>query len=49
MCGRQRKNMANKVVGCVWEIRDRKWKNDFKRRIMFEKLVEKVLMYGAES
>jgi hypothetical protein len=30
---------ANKVVGCVWGIGERKWGSDFRRGI---------LMYGAE-
>jgi hypothetical protein len=41
---------ANKVVGCVWGIEERKWGGDFRRRMMmFESLIEKsILMYGAE-
>jgi hypothetical protein len=40
---------ANKVVGCVWGIGERKWGGDFRRRMMmFESMVESVLMYGAE-
>jgi hypothetical protein len=40
---------ANKVVGCVWGIGERKWGGEFGRRMMrFESMVESVLMYGAE-
>jgi hypothetical protein len=41
---------ANKVVGCVWGIEEKKWGGDFRRRMMmFESLIEKsILMYGAE-
>jgi hypothetical protein len=40
---------ANKVVGCVWGIGDRKWGGDFKRRMMmFESMIESILVYGAE-
>jgi hypothetical protein len=40
---------ANKVVGCVWGIGERKWEGEFGRRMMmFESMVESVLMYGAE-
>jgi hypothetical protein len=40
---------ANKVVECVWGIGERKWGDKFGRRIMmFESMVESVLMYGAE-
>jgi hypothetical protein len=40
---------ANKVVGCVWGIGERKWEGEFGRRIMMlESMVESVLMYGAE-
>jgi hypothetical protein len=34
---------ANKVVGFVWEIGERKWGGDFKR-----KMIESILMSGAE-
>jgi hypothetical protein len=34
---------ANKVVECVWEIGERKWGGDFRRR-----MIESILMYGAE-
>jgi hypothetical protein len=41
---------ANKVVGCVWGIRETKWGGEFGRKlIMFESMVESVLMYGAGS
>jgi hypothetical protein len=36
---------ANKVVGCVWGIGERKWVCEFGRRMM---MFESVLMYGAE-
>jgi hypothetical protein len=40
---------ANKVVGCVWGIGERKWEGECGRRMMmFESMVESVLMYGAE-
>jgi hypothetical protein len=40
---------ANKVVGCVWGIGERKWGGEFRRRMMmFESMVESVLIYGAE-
>jgi hypothetical protein len=37
---------ANKVVGCVWGIGERKWGGDFMKRMMSK--VASVLMYGAE-
>jgi hypothetical protein len=40
---------AKKVVGCVWGIGERKWEGEFGRRMMiFESMVQSVLMYGAE-
>jgi hypothetical protein len=40
---------ANKVVGCVGGIGERMWGGEFGRRMMmFESMVESVLMYGAE-
>jgi hypothetical protein len=40
---------ANKVVGCVWGIGERKWGGEFwKRMMMFESMEESVLMYGIE-
>jgi hypothetical protein len=40
---------AKKIVGCIWGIGERKWEGEFGRRmIMFESMVENVLMYGAE-
>jgi hypothetical protein len=42
---------ANKVVGCVWGIGERKWEGDFRRRMMmFESIIESIeySMYGAE-
>jgi hypothetical protein len=40
---------ANKVVGCVWGIGERLLGGEFGRRMMmFESMVESVLMYGAE-
>jgi hypothetical protein len=40
---------ANKLVGCVWGIGERKWGGDFRRRMMmFESMIESILMYGAE-
>jgi hypothetical protein len=37
---------ANKVVGCVWEIGERKWGGEFGKRTMILKSM--MLMYGAE-
>jgi hypothetical protein len=40
---------ANKIVECAWGIEKRKWGGDFRRRMMmFESMVEGVLMYGTE-
>jgi hypothetical protein len=40
---------TNKVVRCVWGIGERMWGGEFGRRMMmFESMVESVLMYGAE-
>jgi hypothetical protein len=40
---------ANKAVGCLWGIGGRKWGGDFRRRMMmFESMIESILMYGAE-
>jgi hypothetical protein len=39
---------ANKVIGCMWGIGERKWGGEFGRIMMFESMVESVLMYGAE-
>jgi hypothetical protein len=40
---------ANKVVGCVWGIGERKWGGAFRKRMMmFETMIESVLMYGAD-
>jgi hypothetical protein len=40
---------ANKLGGCVWGIGERKWGGDFSRRMMmFESMIESILMYGAE-
>jgi hypothetical protein len=39
---------TNKIVECVWGIGERKWGNDFRRRMMmFERMIEnvRVLMY----
>jgi hypothetical protein len=37
------------LVGCVWGIGERKWGGDFRRRMMmFESMIESILMYGAE-
>jgi hypothetical protein len=36
-------------VGCFWGIGERNWGGDFRRRMMmFESMIESVLMYGAE-
>jgi hypothetical protein len=40
---------ANKAVGCLWGIGKRKRGGDFRRRMMmFESMVESILIYGAE-
>jgi hypothetical protein len=40
---------ANKLVGCVWGIGERKWGGDFRRgMMMIESMIERILMYGAE-
>ncbi|KAH0818454.1 hypothetical protein GEV33_004337 [Tenebrio molitor] len=40
---------ANKIIGAVWGIGERKFGHDFRRRIMmFDSLVKSVVMYGAE-
>ncbi|KAJ3629041.1 hypothetical protein MTP99_013464 [Tenebrio molitor] len=40
---------ANKAVGCVWGIGERKWGDDFRRRMMmFESMIESILIYRAE-
>jgi hypothetical protein len=40
---------ANKIIGVVWGIGERKFGHDFRRRIMmFDSLVKSVMMYGAE-
>jgi hypothetical protein len=41
---------ANKMVGCVWKIGERKRGGDFRRRMMmFESMIESIiLMYGAK-
>jgi hypothetical protein len=39
---------ANKVVGCVWGIGERKWEDDLRRgMVIFESMIESIL-YGAE-
>jgi hypothetical protein len=38
---------ANKIVGCVWRIGEKKWGGDFMRR-MFESMIESILMYEPE-
>jgi hypothetical protein len=41
---------ANKVVGCVCGIGERKWGGDFRRiMMMFESMVESILMYGVRG
>jgi hypothetical protein len=40
---------ANKVVGRVWGIGERKWGDDFRRRMMmFQSMIERILMYREE-
>jgi hypothetical protein len=40
---------ANKIIGAVWRIKERKFGHDFRRRVkMFDSLVKSVMMYGAE-
>jgi hypothetical protein len=39
----------NKEVGCVWRKGERKWGDNFRRRMMmFESMIENILMYGTE-
>jgi hypothetical protein len=39
---------ANKVVGCVWGIGERKWEDDLRRgMVIFENMIESIL-YGTE-
>jgi hypothetical protein len=33
---------VKKVVGCVWEMGERKWEGDFRRRMMFGSVTESV-------
>jgi hypothetical protein len=40
---------ANKVVGRVWGTGERKWGDDFRRRMMmFQSMIERILMYREE-
>ncbi|KAJ3643680.1 hypothetical protein Zmor_026377 [Zophobas morio] len=40
---------ANTVIGIVWEIGERKFRHNYKRRMMiFDSLIKSVFMYGAE-
>jgi hypothetical protein len=40
---------ANKVVGCVWGIGERKWGGDFRRRMMmFESMIEYIDVRGKD-
>jgi hypothetical protein len=40
---------ANRAVGCVWGIGERKWGGDFRRRMMmFENMIESILMYESK-
>lgn len=40
---------ANKVMGMVWGIGERKFGHDYRRRVMmFDSLIKSMLMYGAE-
>jgi hypothetical protein len=41
-------DIANKVAGCVWRIRERKWGGEFRRMMTFESTMESILMYRAE-
>ena len=46
---RERVRNANKVLGIVWRIGERKFRYDFKRRIMmYDSLIKTMLTYGAE-
>jgi hypothetical protein len=38
---------ANRAVGCLWGIGERKWGGDF-RRMMFESMIKSIWMYGSE-
>jgi hypothetical protein len=39
---------AKKALRCVWKRGERKWVGDFRRRIIFESMIESILMYGVE-
>jgi hypothetical protein len=48
--GKEIVRKANKVVRGIWGIGERKWKGDFRRRMMiFESIIENILMYGTET
>ena len=41
---------ANKVIGTVWGIGERKFGHDYMRRMMmFDSLIKSVFMYGANG
>lgn len=42
------KRKANVIMRQVWEIRERWFKEDFKRMWLFSHLMLRVLMYGGE-
>jgi hypothetical protein len=39
---------ANKEVGCVWGLGERKWGGDYKRMMMFESLIECIDVRGRD-
>jgi hypothetical protein len=42
-------SLRRQSVGCIWGIEERKWGGEFERRMMmFQSMVESVLMYGTE-
>jgi hypothetical protein len=36
---------ANKVLGCIWGTGEKKWGGDFMRMLMFESMIDSILMY----
>ena len=45
---KERMKRANVVMKQVWGIGERKFQDDFKRRLMFDCLVVGVMLYGVE-
>jgi hypothetical protein len=41
---------GKEIVRGIWGIGERKWKGDFRRRMMiFESIIENILIYGTET